>query len=149
MNNKPYPRAIYEPKPSKIVPGQIGLFALVNFTKGDVVTDSSNWDESRLITWEEFETIDFATKQRLINFCYKSKDGIEAPQDINKINIAYYFNHSCDPLTYCDAKGNYIALKDIKVGEELTIDVEKLMAKPTFPFNCSCGSKNCRKIVKI
>jgi SET domain-containing protein len=144
-----YPSAIIELKPSKIAPGQVGLFALKDFNKEEVIIGKETWDESRLISWKEFETLDSATKDKLANFCYKTAEGIHAPKNINKLNIAYFFNHSCDPNSYSDSDGNYIAKRDIVVGEEFTIDVEALMEKTIIEFECHCDSLKCRKIIKI
>ena len=66
------------------------------------------------------------------------------------LKISYFLNHSCDPGVFCDdVTYDYIANRNIKTGEELTIDVEALMKKHIFSFECHCGSKNCRKIVRI
>lgn len=144
-----YPKAIIELKPSKLVSGEVGLFSLKKFSKGEIIVPSTYWDESRLISWEEFKDIDEITRKKLINFCYKTDEGIFAPQDINRLNMGYFFNHSCDPNSYSDEAGNYIAKRDIIENEEFTIDVEALMKKTVISFECHCGSKNCRKIVNI
>lgn len=149
MQTKLYPKAIYELRASAIAPGQVGLFSLESFKKGSVVINKTNWDEGRLIPWNEYETLDSSTQRQLIYFCYKTEEGIHAPADINKLNIGYFVNHSCDPLLICDSNGDYIALKDIGLNEELTIDVEELMQKTIHSFECSCGAKNCRKVIKI
>ena len=85
----------------------------------------------------------------MIDFCYKTEKGIYAPQNINGLNMAYFFNHSCNPNSYSDSDGNYMASRDVKAGEEFTIDVEALMKKTAISFKCHCGSKNCRKIINI
>jgi uncharacterized protein len=144
-----YPKAILELKPSKVIPGEVGLFALKNFKKNEIIVDKSSWDESRIIKWDEFEALDPITKRKLIDFCYKTEEGVHAPENINKLNMAYYFNHNCDPNSYSDSDGNYMAKRDIESGEELTIDVEALMKKTVIEFECHCGSPNCRKIIKI
>jgi SET domain-containing protein len=144
-----YPKAKYELRGSKIVLGQVGLFSLRDFSVGDIVIPASNWDEGKLISWDEYEKIDSLTKRQLIYFCFKTKEGIYVPGDINKINIGYFSNHSCDPLLLSNEKGDYVAIKKINNGDELTIDVEALMEKTIFSFECNCGSVNCRKIIKI
>ena len=146
---KNYPKAIFELKPSIVSKGQVGLFALKDFDRGEIIVSSDYWDESVLIPWYEFEEIDPITKNKLIDFCYKTEEGVHAPQNINKINIAYFFNHSCEPNSFTDKDGNYIANKNIKIGTEFTIDLESLMEKTCTSFECECGSINCRKIIKI
>jgi D-alanine-D-alanine ligase len=52
-------------------------------------------------------------------------------------------NHSCNPNTgYVGL--NLVALRDIRAGEELTIDYAGFANPDTSPFVCSCGATNCR-----
>ena len=52
-------------------------------------------------------------------------------------------NHSCNANTAY--KGlNVYALRDIKKGEELTLDYALFLDEHMEPFNCSCGSENCK-----
>lgn len=55
-------------------------------------------------------------------------------------------NHSCDPNTAYDGL-NVIATRDIALNEELTLDYATFLDETMEPFNCECGSKNCRKWV--
>lgn len=141
--------AKFELRPSKIIDGEVGLFSLREFKSGDVVVEHSNWDESNLIGWEEFGELDVATKRQLIFFCYKDERGIHAPQDINKINIGYFSNHSCNPNLIPNDSDDFIAKRDIHINDELTIDVEALMEKTIFEFDCKCGDVKCRKKIRI
>jgi hypothetical protein len=57
-------------------------------------------------------------------------------------------NHSCDPNTGVrsnDCKGyDFIALKNIKAGEEITWDYDTTEYLVLWLKKCLCGSKNCR-----
>jgi len=57
-----------------------------------------------------------------------------------------YVNHSCSPnlevKDYCD-----VAIRDVKEGEELTIDYSK-EGIPNLNLNCNCESSNCRGIIR-
>jgi hypothetical protein len=59
-------------------------------------------------------------------------------------NETAYINHSCAPNAYMrGAPGNkiiFFALRDIKVGEEITINYRD----PDHPEVCRCGAPNCR-----
>lgn len=57
------------------------------------------------------------------------------------------FNHSCNPNCGHSFGTHFIAIKDIKPKEELTID---LAINETFfkPFHCRCGSVKCRKVIR-
>ena len=64
-----------------------------------------------------------------------------------------YMNHSCNPnilVKYKSiAKSNFIALRDIKKGEELNYDygvnAMNQFDKNDWILNCKCKSENCRK----
>lgn len=56
-------------------------------------------------------------------------------------------NHSCDPNTQYDGL-NVIALRDIKMGEELTLDYTTFLNNEMESFICNCGSENCKKIIQ-
>lgn len=61
--------------------------------------------------------------------------------------VVWYMNHSCDPS--CVISGNgLVAERDIKKGEELTFDYATDVDWPGFRMTCSCGSLDCRKVVR-
>lgn len=55
-------------------------------------------------------------------------------------------NHSCNPNTIYDGL-NLIALCDINLNEELTLDYADLLDDNIQSFVCTCGHINCRKVV--
>ncbi len=52
-------------------------------------------------------------------------------------------NHSCDANTGLEGL-NVIALRSIKKNEELTFDYSQFLDENMEPFECRCGSENCR-----
>lgn len=52
-------------------------------------------------------------------------------------------NHSCDPNAAVK-KGSILAMSCIKAGDFITIDYKRTEDKLAAPFDCICGSKNCR-----
>jgi hypothetical protein len=64
-----------------------------------------------------------------------------------------YMNHSCNPNVFVKHKtikiSDFIAMKDIKKGEELTYDygvnAMDQFERGDWVINCKCGEKNCRK----
>ena len=52
-------------------------------------------------------------------------------------------NHSCNPNTAYVGL-NLVTLRDVRAGEELTIDYETFGNPDAAEFDCSCGAKNCR-----
>lgn len=64
--------------------------------------------------------------------------------------IIHKVNHSCDPN--CGIKlhelggHNFVAMRDIAVGEEICLDYAMRNYRiEFFPYECCCGAKNCRK----
>lgn len=55
-------------------------------------------------------------------------------------------NHSCSPNTAYDGL-NVIATRNILKGEELTLDYASFLDENMEPFNCQCGSPNCRGLI--
>jgi uncharacterized protein len=63
---------------------------------------------------------------------------------------AEYINHSCEPnLTARIIKGHilYMSVRDIKRGEELTVDYN--FEKKVEKIPCSCGSPKCRGTINL
>ncbi|MBN8668349.1 MAG: SET domain-containing protein-lysine N-methyltransferase [Chitinophagales bacterium] len=56
-------------------------------------------------------------------------------------------NHSCDPNTSYDGL-NVLTRRPIGKGEELTLDYATLLDRTAEPFECRCGSANCRGVIK-
>ncbi|HOG29462.1 MAG TPA: SET domain-containing protein-lysine N-methyltransferase, partial [Vicinamibacterales bacterium] len=52
-------------------------------------------------------------------------------------------NHSCNPNTAFSGL-NLVALRDIRAGEELTVDYGTFYDGRMTPFDCACGSPSCR-----
>ena len=59
---------------------------------------------------------------------------------------ADFINHSCNASCGIKDKLKIVAMRDIKPGEEITIDYA-MMESSDYSFKCNCGSGNCRKIV--
>lgn len=59
-------------------------------------------------------------------------------------------NHSCSPNCKISGFNRLVAKRDIKKDEELTIDYGTVSVGTGHPIieNCSCGSKNCRSVIK-
>jgi SET domain-containing protein len=60
-------------------------------------------------------------------------------------NGTHYINHSCEPNAFMKILYGhilFIALRDIKPGEEITIDYESTLHSDE--KKCSCGASSCR-----
>lgn len=73
------------------------------------------------------------------------------PKSDTHDSLDEYLNHSCDANTWLIDEVTVVAKRDIKAGEEITLD------QGTWNFedsaytdnkeSCSCGAKNCRKVL--
>jgi SET domain-containing protein len=63
-------------------------------------------------------------------------------------NGTHYINHCCQPNAFMKIHYNhilFIALRDIKSGEEITIDYESTLHSNK--KRCSCGAPSCRRTI--
>jgi len=58
-----------------------------------------------------------------------------------------YTNHSCCPNAKVSGR-NLVAIRDIKAGEEINFDYETTEFEMAEPFQCLCGSSECRKSIR-
>jgi hypothetical protein len=57
-----------------------------------------------------------------------------------------YLNHSCDPNLGVRGEITFVAMGDIRAGEELTHDWA-MTDDDDYSLECNCGASNCRKIL--
>ncbi len=58
-----------------------------------------------------------------------------------------FINHSCDPNVAHVSERRVIAIKNLKKGDELVYDYSLTEAEPGWQIQCSCGTKDCRRII--
>jgi len=76
-----------------------------------------------------------------------SEDFFIVPSTREEVERGGVFNHSCGPNCGFSNTFTLIAIKDIKIGEELVFDYA-FNENVVEPFECNCKSENCRKIIK-
>ena len=59
-----------------------------------------------------------------------------------------FINHSCSPNAGLKGRVTVVAMKNIRHGEEITIDYSITEDDPFWSMKCSCREKNCRKILR-
>ncbi|HEY6504391.1 MAG TPA: SET domain-containing protein-lysine N-methyltransferase [Chitinophagaceae bacterium] len=120
-----------------------GIYATKPVKKGDIIF-SGEEKAQRIVTkryveknWNDEQKLNFRRYAYAISeevFVLWDEDPSEwAPQ-----------NHSCDANTGLDGL-NVIALRNIKKNEELTLDYSQFLDENMEPFECKCGSHNCRR----
>ncbi len=62
-------------------------------------------------------------------------------------DLGYFINHSCDSNIWMSDISTLIAKRDIKIGEELTVDYALFEADENHisKWECKCGASVCRK----
>lgn len=107
-----------------------GVFALRDFKKGEVVL---KWNP-KILKDSEFVKLKGSQKHYL-HKVGKIKYLMQYPEK--------FVNHSCQPNTKVKNRCD-VALKDIKIGEEITSNYGKYAP---VSFECKCGNKNCRGVI--
>lgn len=59
-----------------------------------------------------------------------------------------YLNHSCDPNAAISGTKSLVAMRDIAEDEEITMDYSMTDADPLWEMRCTCGTKQCRHIIR-
>ena len=68
------------------------------------------------------------------------------PPDREELYKTGVLNHSCEPNLGLIDSITFVAIKDIKVGDELTFDYAIAETRGS-SFDCNCNSARCRKII--
>ncbi|TAK96248.1 SET domain-containing protein [Patescibacteria group bacterium] len=113
-----------------------GVFAVRNFKKGEVVLQYN----PLILKKVEADSVPEKEKHYLWHVG-KNKYFLMQPPE-------RYVNHSCDPNTSV-RKNADVARRNIKIGEEITSNYARAKGGNRVGFICKCGSKNCKKIVKV
>ena len=140
---------LMELRPSKMLPGEIGVFATVSIPKGTSVThDDENSEKLTILPMEQFGTLSKQLQDKIRHFSVQREEGYLVPKgiDYNELSVSWYFNHSCEGNLGFDAHGDYVARRDIEVGEELTYDYG-LIESGDYKMECTCGSSRCRHTI--
>lgn len=115
-----------------------GIFAKVAVKKGEIVFIKGG----HILTREQLFS------SGVIN-CYLPIDDnyfLGATNAEEEEDIKLYINHSCTPNCGIRGEITFIAMQDIKTGDELTIDYA-FLDNEDYQIECNCGASNCRKII--
>lgn len=90
----------------------------------------------------------FAVKCKEDSQLYPNWIGVAKDQWIDPDKPFKFINHSCEPNAGVKGKINIVAIKNIKEGEEITIDYSIIEGDDMWEMKCSCGSPKCRGIIR-
>lgn len=121
-----------------------GLSAAQPIKKGELVGIKGG----HIIGWNIFRK-----NKKLIGDSYLQigDNFILAPLKRSEVNkVMMFLNHSCEPNIGVRGQIDFVAMRDIKAGEEITFDyvmTESSEQSPDYAMKCRCGSKNCRRVI--
>lgn len=117
-----------------------GLFAMQDIKDGEIIFIKTG----HIVTVKEATQLEKQLGEYSLqisddfSLCPKTKEELK--------DMAIFINHSCEPNVGPDGQITFIALRDIKAGEELFHDYAMTTARP-YKLKCNCGLKNCRGII--
>lgn len=122
-----------------------GIYAKQEIKKGEIVFSGEERSQ-RIVTrrfveknWNEDE------KEIFRRYAYPVSNEVFLLWDDDPSGWAPQ-NHSCKPNTVCNGL-NVVALRNIKKGEELTLDYAVFLDEHMESFVCRCGADNCRGLI--
>lgn len=147
FTHQTYPKPFIRLKPSEIVRGEIGAFAMMDFNAGDIIVRSVDFEDDNIMRVEEYDKLEPDLKELVMAHSTIMEDILYLPHDINFLRPINYFNHSCDPNTGFDADDNYVAIHPIRKDEEFSLDYSFLNTNQDYVLICHCGTPQCRRSV--
>jgi hypothetical protein len=110
----------------------VGVFAICDIPKGTKIFHN---DDSEIVWVDKAKIVNTKTDlelKRLYNdFCVLKKGKLGCPKNFNMLTVGWYINESKEnPNVRCDDNYDFIAIRDIKKGEELTSDYSTYSKHP-------------------
>jgi hypothetical protein len=110
------------------------IFAIEPIKKGELIAVFGGV----VYEWETF--INLPDRER--SLCIQVEDRhFLVPRPIGEGD---YVNHSCNPNAGLSGQIGLVAMRDIKIGEEVCFDYAMCDTMPYDEFECLCGASTCR-----
>lgn len=118
----------------------LGLVALDPIAQGQTVI----FFGGKLMTWAEITRL----PEDMWDIPYQVSDDIffGIPKR-EEIGIGEKINHSCDPNAGFTSEMRLVAIRDIRPGEDVTMDYGTCSSMDGYYLECRCGHANCRSEV--
>jgi hypothetical protein len=113
-------------EPSKVDEGGVGVFAIVNIKKSTPLFRGDN-EEILQVKESAFRRAPLAIRRLYRDFTVFRKEMplFSCPTNFNRLTVSWYINEPKpgeSPNVRCNDECDFFALRDIKAGEELTVD---------------------------
>ena len=95
----------------------VGVFAVHDVKEGTYLRLFRGENETSRDVWRNRKDVPEIFQE----YCLSRGEELRCPMDFGKMEVGWYLNHSKTPNTH-HKDYNYYALKDIKVGEEISVD---------------------------
>ena len=93
-------------------------------------------------TFQKDQIVHVLSKSNIVSLPTRTSIRVGSSNHVED-HLGKYINHSCDPT--CEIRGfNVVAIKDIKIMDEVTFDYSKNELSLASPFKCT----KCNKLIK-
>lgn len=106
----------------------VGVFAIKDMPKGTNIFGPDP-DEVFFVDKDTVEAQEEEIRKLYYDFCAIEDGRYCCPENFNRMTVFWYFNESKEPNAQTDGHEFY-ALRDIKKGEELTVDYSTFSEEP-------------------
>jgi D-alanine--D-alanine ligase len=122
-----------------------GIYATQNIAANDLIFKGEEMNQ-RIVTRRYVDqNWNIKEKEIFARYAYPLSNEVYLLWDDNPSGWAPQ-NHSCNANTGYSGL-NVVALREIKKGEELTLNYASFLDETMEPFNCRCGASNCRGLI--
>jgi hypothetical protein len=114
-----------------------GVIALQDIARDEIVAIKAG----HVVTADEIERV----TAEVGDFALQIDDGFYiSPRSADEVDeMTVFINHSCDPNIGFRGQVVYVAMREIKAGEELCHDYS-MERSDNYLLDCRCGSSRCR-----
>jgi FRG domain-containing protein/SET domain-containing protein len=115
-------------KPSPMTKNGVGVFAIKPIPKGAKIFVGENEE----ILWTDRRYLPKLRSIRKLydDFCIIRGERYGSPTCFNRLTVAWFLNESDKPNIRCDENYDFCALRNIRSGEELTVDYDTYSDRP-------------------
>jgi uncharacterized protein len=119
-----------------------GLFAVERILRGEVVVDSTE-APGRVVSSREAEPDGRRYEEYDLQI---GRDFVLVKRDKDDLETADFINHSCAPNCGVSNTFQFLAMRDIAPGEEITYDYV-MTDSYEYEMECACGESFCRGVI--